>query len=643
MTFTAAAKNSEQNESASDQSQSIYREPLYFPCDDETIFAWLHTANVRRSSNAFGIVLCPPIGSEYMRSYRTVRHIADALAKKGHTVLRIDYQGTGNSSGHETDANRVSMWCSSIKSALDLLKTDFQCQHLGLVGMRVGANLAAIVSCEYPIDSLTMWAPIKKVNQYAREMQALSLVGREDHPPTPKSNGDLEVAGYLLQKQVVEDLIQHDLKTATLQCKHLLLVERDDLPANDKLHKQFESQGITVTSFVGEGYQSMMDEPHHCAVPLTAIQHLSDWHKTIATQQSEKEADIEQTDIKTLIGHLQQQRSITASLDRENSIEEAVIIPAARPLFGIFQTPSNPETKALSDRRPIVLLPNGGAVHQVGPNNLYLDLTQSIVNAGFSCFRFDLSGLGDSIISNMEEENTTYTPYALEDLATVIEYFKQKVEHSTFIVMGLCAGAYLSYQAAYRLPCHEHIESVMINPLTFYWKEGRTLSPLTEIENKEIDNKTFNYYQSAWKDFSKWQNFLMGRSKLSIVGAIRMILDRIRKKIEVLQKQKKIKNMATQTLNTADSLYGFGHSSEENLPYDLQSAIDSGKKLAFFFSRNDPGYGILKFHAGKKTKQLLKKKAMTIEFIDQADHTFMAFDSRKVLVDKITGYLNRNY
>lgn len=638
MSSTTVASDDCVTEQANESWCDVQRNPFYFPCGEETIFGWLHTSEANHPSPSMGIVICPPTGSEYMRSYRTIRHIADALARNGHTVLRIDYQGTGNSSGHENDPNRLEQYCNSIKAALDLLKNDFQCQQLALMGMRVGANLAAIVSSEYPIASLAMWAPIKKINQYAREMQALSLVGREKNPPVPNSKGDLEVAGYLLQKQFVEDLKQFDLTSLPLHIKHLLLIERDDLPTNNKLHQQLEAQGVSVTSIVGEGYQSMMTEPHHCVVPLSAIQQLSEWQQQISGSIVSKNTDMEAQRIDTIVEDLKARHCISSSFNRGNGFEEAVVIPSTRPLFGVLLTPAQTNTSSLAESRPIVLLPNGGAVHQVGPNNLYLDLSQQLVNAGFRCFRFDLSGLGDSIISNVKQENTTYTPYALEDLAIVIEFLKRKCKGSNFIVMGLCSGAYVSYQASFRLPYSELKESVLISPLTFYWEEGRILSSPSTIEHKE-----FNYYKSALKDFSKWRNFLTGKSKLNLISAIQMILGRIRKKIELLQRQKKISQSASKTTDKPISLYGFGESADENLPYDLQNAIDAGKKVSFFFARTDPGFTILKFQAAKKIKQLLKKRAITIEFIDQADHTFTAFDSRLILINKVSDYLSKNY
>ena len=76
-------------------------QPSFVPLDavdERAIFVWHHPppASVRRGA---AIVLCPPIGYEYMSAYPTVRILAERLAALGFDALRIDYDGTGNSTG----------------------------------------------------------------------------------------------------------------------------------------------------------------------------------------------------------------------------------------------------------------------------------------------------------------------------------------------------------------------------------------------------------------------------------------------------------------------------------------------------------------------------------------------------------------
>jgi hypothetical protein len=50
-----------------------------------------------------GVIVLPPTGYPYLCAHRALRVLAERLAERGHTVLRIDYDGTGDSAGDQWD------------------------------------------------------------------------------------------------------------------------------------------------------------------------------------------------------------------------------------------------------------------------------------------------------------------------------------------------------------------------------------------------------------------------------------------------------------------------------------------------------------------------------------------------------------
>src|SRR5690349_12729915 len=86
--------------------------PRFFGSRERPLFAWHHRASSGRRDAV--IVLCPPLGYEYMSAYRTWRLLAERLAALGFDVLRFDYDGTGNSAGVYEDPCRVDAWKRSI-------------------------------------------------------------------------------------------------------------------------------------------------------------------------------------------------------------------------------------------------------------------------------------------------------------------------------------------------------------------------------------------------------------------------------------------------------------------------------------------------------------------------------------------------
>ncbi len=87
-------------------------------------------------------MLCQPLGIEAICVYYTYRLLADRLAEQGLAVLRFDYDGTGDSTGQETDPDRVEAWLSSVTAAADVL-VGAGVSDIGLVGVRIGGLFAA--------------------------------------------------------------------------------------------------------------------------------------------------------------------------------------------------------------------------------------------------------------------------------------------------------------------------------------------------------------------------------------------------------------------------------------------------------------------------------------------------------------------
>ncbi|MBK9207051.1 MAG: hypothetical protein IPL71_01550 [Anaerolineales bacterium] len=66
------------------------------------------------------MIICPPVGHEFINSYRGLRHLAGGLAEAGLTVFRIEYQGVGDSSGLDTDPDRMKNWLKVLNMPTNL-------------------------------------------------------------------------------------------------------------------------------------------------------------------------------------------------------------------------------------------------------------------------------------------------------------------------------------------------------------------------------------------------------------------------------------------------------------------------------------------------------------------------------------------
>lgn len=143
-------------------------EAFYFGPSDNYLFGAYHepTNGNRRE----GIVLCSPFGQEYLRAHRSLRRLAINLAAQGYSVLRFDYRGTGDSAGTLAGVT-ADNWQQDIRHAVQELIDIAAVPKVALVGLRVGALLAAQVAAHNPqISRLLIWDPIVSGQAYIDEL-----------------------------------------------------------------------------------------------------------------------------------------------------------------------------------------------------------------------------------------------------------------------------------------------------------------------------------------------------------------------------------------------------------------------------------------------------------------------------------------
>ena len=84
--------------------------------------------------------------------------------------------------------------------------------------------------------------------------------------------------------------------------------------------------------------------------------------------------------------------------------------------------------------KPVVLLPNTGLDHRVGPNRLHVILARMLAEAGHPVLRLDLSGMGDSPAADSGS--------AVRDLQACMDHLGGLGYAGPFAALGVCSGAH---------------------------------------------------------------------------------------------------------------------------------------------------------------------------------------------------------
>src|SRR5260221_4633500 len=119
---------------------------FYFRSSDKPLFGCYHEPSASRLRSC-GILICQPIGHEYVNAHRALRQLAVRLAEAGFPVLRFDYYGCGDSSGNTEDAS-ILQWSADISAAISELRRRTGLFRVCMVGLRLGGALATLVAAE---------------------------------------------------------------------------------------------------------------------------------------------------------------------------------------------------------------------------------------------------------------------------------------------------------------------------------------------------------------------------------------------------------------------------------------------------------------------------------------------------------------
>ena len=603
---------------------SIATQPIYFKSGRASLFGWLHLPP-EHSRLDWGIVICKPFGYEAICAHGSIRAFADACASAGATVLRFDYTGTGDSSGGDSEADELSQWCDDIRAAMETLRQTCHISRIGLLGMRLGASLAALVADDDPlVEDIIAVAPVVSGRRYLRELRAFqatsssetqlsgeaaSAASQTDHKV--ESPGGMEVTGFRLSKASVDRLAKTDLLgLATRVVPNALILDRIDLPSAKPWADALRRLGTDSHYHALPGLPEMIATPHAAQIPFEMIDEVV---KYLARNKQRYEKLTQNVpavvDERAASMHL-------STAEGSRLIERALFVDEGGALFAIATQLEHPAAPGGNLQRHGVVMLNGGATSHIGPNRMYVELARRWASHGYFVLRLDLAGIGDSATRPGRNGNEVYPPGALDDISAAINFLRREYGVQQVTLAGLCAGAYHALRSAVS---GLHVNTVLlVNPLTFYWKQG---SKLSDLQIAEVVGNAGIYAERVLSGKS-WRKLLGGRVNLWRV--LMVLLRRV-------------------LLTAGSSARDFGRRLNIRLPQDLgwelQSLAARGVRIVFLFARGDVGEDLLRMQGGSAVKAIGDR--CRVHVIDGADHIFSQAPARRKLLQLLTAELTR--
>lgn len=571
---------------------------LYFGAEGARLFGWLHLP-APEARRGLGVVVCNPFGFEEVCAHRSLRHFAQSFSAAGWPSLRFDHAGCGDSEGDEFDVDVPARWVAGIHAAIDMLKAAGGVSQVVLLGVRLGATLAALAATgRDDVAGLVAIAPVVRGRAYIRELRMLAQSGSA----AGASPADvLESAGFVMARATEEHLSQLDLRRLDkLPASRVLIVPRDDLDGGVDWQASLSALGAAVRVEPWPGYAGMMEDPQRAVVPEQMLQGvmacLRGWDAGLSLRPLVPQPMTQETTHALL------------SMPAAGVQERPVLVPAGASsvLVGVL---SEPAGVAPTPGRPAVLMLNSGAVHHIGPNRLWVRLARHWAVRGITVLRMDLSGVGDSDARVGAPENVVYSAHAVADVADALAYLRGELRAGDCHLLGLCSGGYHAFKAA--VAGQPVVSSTVINPLTYFWRDGDTLRDVKDYELGALASR----YRDKILTREPWLKLLRGQldARVIIEVSLRRTWSHIGPHLLRLARRLRIPL-------------------REDLAGELALAVRQGIHLRFVFAAQAPGYELLRRQGGSAIDKLVERQLASLDFVPDADHTFTRLEARERLV-----------
>lgn len=444
----------------------------WIPSPEGPLAAWVTAAD---QPCTLGVVVLPAFGYESSSSYRTTRALAEAAARRGARVLRVDYPGTGDSAGSAAEVSFASLRVA-LPAAVSALRS-LGAREVSVVGLRLGALLALLGAFEAGVTEVVAWAPVLPGRRAVRELRLLA-----DSAPPEAGLGDdgLLLAGHAFPGSLLAELTTLALDERALRgLRRVVVADRDDRPVSAALLDLARAAGVPVEHVVLSGHAGFLDRPaEDGAVPVAAVEELATacLPRWAAAQTTESTAADPLPTVATM------------ALVGGNAVVEEHVVLGARRLVAV--------RTVVAETAPSVTLAllNSGSDPHHGPGRAWVDLARGLAPRGVEMLRVDFTGWGESP-PDPRASGRPYDLHVLDDLHDLVDGLRRRGSGRRVVLGGLCAGAWLALHVARTL----HVDGVVaLNP-QLYWQPGDPVEALLSDtrERRQVEIALIRAEQAA--------------------------------------------------------------------------------------------------------------------------------------------------
>ena len=576
-----------------DPRGTLLAEPGYLPVGDSACLAWFHPAGIAPAG--LPVLMCPAWGDEAIGAYRGWRDLAQALARAGRPVLRLDWPGDGDAFEVPTGLAPLAAWQQTLAVAIAALKARSGSPAVLLLGLRLGALAAAqAAATRADVAGLMLLQPPSSGRAWLREMRLLAgAAANEGLAP-----GEAWAGGFVLPADTTAALNDWGWPR---QCPPTLMLDRADRPWPDAARQALQASCARLSWQARDDLDDLTSTAHAARWPAGLAPALLAWADEACAAAlvpaGPVPAPMPWFDIATQGG----------------VSEQAVAYAAER--WGVHSLPTveGASPQPLSGRA--VLLLSSGADRRVGPHRLWVPWARARAARGDRVLRIDLAGFGDSGCRGVGEvAEAIYDARCVsEDIAAAIDWLRRQPGVHSVALVGLCSGAHHAWRAAVQRLALEAV--VPINPMVFHWQPGTPLDP-ARMAFGQIHIATSA--GASMRDPARWLKLLRGQVNVQVI--LRALAGR-----------------AWQSARSAvrDLARLLRWPLRDDLGSELRQVTRRGVQVQFVFAASDPGLALASQEAGRSWQRLVRAGRVRLATVEQADHTFSTPAARERLYQQL--------
>jgi alpha-beta hydrolase superfamily lysophospholipase len=566
-------------------------------------FGVLHPAAGRH-----GVLICSTMGDEALNVYRPLVFLAEQFAAAGSPTLRLEYYGAGDSGGEDGEPGRFQTWLNGIAAGVRWLRETCGVGPVTLVGVRVGAVLAARAACDIDdIEALVLLSPVPSGRRYLRELilRANTIAEIWQVEPRIEDGHWFEAHGVRLDRPTRDALERLDLaKLPGCPAPRALVLDQSGGSAGGVVAERLQRLGVEVTSEAADGLESMLRDPYENAVPHDAIARVIQWHDAILSRFAGEG--------RPSLYALPRAGDEEAVLATDYGTETPVRFGSAGSLFGILSTPAHPRGTA-----PPVLIANTGANPRSGNARGAVAIARWLAANGIASLRMDGAGVGDSAIETGERGQ----PYASQgdcDLAAGVDELTRRFA-SPVLLLGMCSGAF----HALRVACEDRRVAglMLVNLQKFVWQDGESLSVV-----QRTTFRTTRFYLHNVVSPLVWRRLMHG--EINVAGISRALVGRALRRVVAAG------DPALTLLKRRESQVG-------RVRRQMRDLQRRNVPILFVLSGNDPGLDEIAEYFGAQGRQFRRQPNVLFRLLEGADHTLSAHWARDSLLGLIAMFLRQ--